>query len=333
MKKGRWLWIPVGLVLLMLSACGTAEQAEDAGSGEDAVNEEDAVNGEDAVKEEDTVNEEEGLTDAVTDSAREEAAEETDGGSENVVTDENNEMAVEPDVKGTVSLSILGDSISTFEGWIPEGNSVFYPQNGMVQDVSRTWWKIVLDETGFALCVNGSSSGSTCRGDSLASDPMIGCSDFRIGQLEGADGKAPDVIIVYMGTNDVVESIPIGGNDGTKPVEEGYVDQFSDAYTLILNKLEERYPMARIYCCTLLPVGDWGTQQPFVPFVNGVGLTSEAYSDQIRTIAQNRGIPVIDLYYCGITIDNMSEMTSDGVHLTPEGMRCVAEAVLECIVK
>ena len=65
-------------------------------------------------------------------------------------------------VEKGMKLSILGDSISTFDGWIPEGNSAFYPQNGTVKEVSQTWWKLVLDELGLELYTNGSSSGSTC---------------------------------------------------------------------------------------------------------------------------------------------------------------------------
>lgn len=234
--------------------------------------------------------------------------------------------------KRGMKVSILGDSISTFEGWIPEGNSVYFPDNGAVQDVSQTWWKIVLDELGLTLCMNGSSSGSTCCGDSRSEDVKAGCSDYRISQLTGSDGAVPDLIIVYLGTNDLVESIEIGDNDGTRPVEEGVVDNFSDAYSLILDKLERQYPAAQVYCCTLLPAGNWGTEDsPFVTFVNGQGLTSEDYSKQIEKIARNRGIPVIDLYRCGISIDNMQEMTSDGVHLTPDGMRCVADRVLKSI--
>lgn len=259
------------------------------------------------------------------------AAEKNDRNTTDHVKEESQENDSTPDPE--IRLSILGDSISTYEGWIPEGNSVFYPLGGAVQDVSQTWWKIVLDEAGFALCANGSSTGSTCVGDSRAPDVKAGCSDSRISQLSGADGQAPDIIIVYMGTNDVVESVRIGDNDGLQPVEEGLVEDFSDAYTLILDKLKAQYPSARIYCCTLLPLGDWGTDQPFVAFVNGLGLTSEAYSDRISAIAKNRGLPVIDLYHCGITIENMSEMSSDGVHLTPAGMRCVADAVLDGITE
>ena len=234
-----------------------------------------------------------------------------------------------------MKLSILGDSISTFKGWIPEGNLVFYPENGAVKDVAQTWWKIVLDELGLTLCANGSSSGSASFGYSQEADPMYGCSDHRISQLAGADGEAPDIIIVYMGTNDVLMSAAIGDNDGLQAVGEGLVGSLSDGYTMILDKIKRQYPQAQVYCCTLLLMGDWGTTeaQPFVPFVNGQNVTSEAYSERIRLIAGNRGLPIIDLEKCGITIDNMVEMTADGVHPTAEGMRLIADTVKKCLTE
>jgi len=230
-------------------------------------------------------------------------------------------------VEKGMKLSILGDSISTFDGWIPEGNSAFYPQNGTVKEVSQTWWKLVLDELGLELYTNGSSSGSTCFGDSREADPACGCTDYRISQLAGADGEAPDLIVIYMGTNDMLRGAPVGDNDGLRSVEEGMVESLSDSYTMILDKIRERYPQAQVYCCTLLPVGDWGPteSQPFIPFVNKLDMTSAAYSDRIRLIAKNRDLPVIDLENCGITLENMVEMTVDGVHPTPAGMQLIAD--------
>ncbi len=233
-----------------------------------------------------------------------------------------------------LSLSILGDSISTYTGWIPEDCSIFYPESGEVTDVSQTWWMQVLEQTGMELCVNGSSAGCTCVGDSLSlDDPLNGCSEYRISQLVGSQGRMPDVIIVYMGTNDLLKGIPLGDNDGTRCVEPGVVEDFSDAYTLILDELESNYPGAQIYCCTLLPAGDWGTEpsQPFVTFVNDLDLTSEDYSARIRVIADNRGIPVIELADCGISIDNLHEYVTDGVHPKPAGMELVAKAVLDAL--
>ena len=228
-----------------------------------------------------------------------------------------------------LSLSIFGDSISTYEGYIPEGFAVFFPRQGEVTDVSQTWWMQLLDDTGMELCANDSSAGSTCVGFSMSvDDPKYGCGGYRISELAGEQGKIPDVIIIYMGTNDLLNSVPLGDNDGTKWVAEGEIENFSDAYCLILDKIASNYPVARIYCCTLPSIGDWGIDEPFITFTNRIGLTSEDYSERIRIIAQNKGIPVIDLYQCGIDIDNMAEMTTDGVHFTPTGMEYIERAML-----
>lgn len=235
------------------------------------------------------------------------------------------EIAVEEPLR----LSIFGDSISTYVGYIPEGCADFYPEGGDLTDVSQTWWMKLIEDTGMELCSNDSSSGSTCIGESLSTDdPRCGCSDYRVSLLSGKQGQMPDVIIVYMGTNDLLIGQQIGDNDGTRAVVEGGVWKFSDAYTLMLDKIANRYPDAQIYCCTIVPVGTWGTDRPFETYTNHRGLTEEDYSERIRMIADNRGIPVIDLSHCGIEIDNLHEMTSDGVHLTPAGMECVERAVL-----
>ena len=62
------------------------------------------------------------------------------------------------------TVSILGDSISTFEGYIPEGYLAYYPGNDMtLDDVNDTWWMKMLQNTGMELLVNGSWSGSLVR--------------------------------------------------------------------------------------------------------------------------------------------------------------------------
>lgn len=227
-------------------------------------------------------------------------------------------------------LSILGDSISTFDGWITEGYACYFPMGGEVSDVEQTWWKMVLKDTKMELCVNGSSSGSTCIGDSFSVDDFqYGCSECRVGNLMGESGSFPDVIIVYMGTNDLLGSVPLGDNDGTRVVEEGMIGNFSDAYCLILDKLIAYYPNAEIFCCNLPPIGDWGPESgpTFVTFVNGLELTSEDYGRQIEIIAAAKGCKIIDLKNCGITMENMETYVTDGVHMNPEGMELIRNAV------
>lgn len=241
-------------------------------------------------------------------------------------------LATEPMQLEGVTLSILGDSLSTYEGWIPEGCTVFFPRFGELTDVSETWWMQLLDDTGMELCSNNSSAGSTCVGDSLMTGEVkYGCGGDRISLLTGSQGKMPEVIIIFMGTNDLLSGVPMGDNDGMQLVEEGEINNFSDAYTLILDKIASEYPAAQIYCCGLHQVGDWGTDQPFELVTNHLGLTAQDYSRQIQTIAANKGFVYIDLYHCGIEIDNLVQTTSDGVHYTPLGMSYVKEAVLACL--
>lgn len=351
MKRKKWTGAALCVVLVLLTACGVAGQTAENDAADMAMETGDANETEETAETgpvDSDVNRTES-TGAADSSGQTGVAggqpgdgtgqSETDAvadGEEQTAEESADAAAGAPEEPETgMKLSILGDSISTFKGWIPEGNLVFYPENGAVKDVAQTWWKIVLDELGLTLCANGSSSGSASFGYSQEADPMYGCSDHRISQLAGADGEAPDIIIVYMGTNDVLMSAAIGDNDGLQAVGEGLVGSLSDGYTMILDKIKRQYPQAQVYCCTLLPVGDWGTTeaQPFVPFVNGQNVTSEAYSERIRLIAGNRGLPVIDLEKCGITIDNMAEMTADGVHPTAEGMRLIADTVKKCLTE
>ncbi|MDE7341125.1 MAG: SGNH/GDSL hydrolase family protein [Lachnospiraceae bacterium] len=249
---------------------------------------------------------------------------------EKMVEGARREDAAEEGETAARKLSILGDSISTFDGWIPEGYACYFPMDGEVSDVEQTWWKMVLKDTEMELCVNGSSSGSTCIGDSLSADNIqYGCSECRIWDLIGNKGSFPDVIIVYMGTNDFMKAVPLGDNDGTKAVEEGMIETFSDAYCMILDKLIAYYPNAEILCCNLPPMGTWGPESgpTFVTFVNSLELTAEDYGKKIEVIAAAKGCKIIDLQNCGITIDNMKEYVTDGIHMNPEGMKLIRNAV------
>lgn len=308
-----------------LSGCGSARADESAKEDNGVKMDHNAGTG-DTEETDDGVEADDGLQ--LSDSAgADDGATQGEGGSAPTPADESVPLE-------GLGISILGDSISTYDGWIPEGFVVFYPFGGELTDVSQTWWKALIDDTGMELCANNSSSGSTCSGDSLSiEDPMFGCSDGRLSFLVGSQGRLPDIIVIYMGTNDLLNGVPIGDNDGTKLVEEGNVENFSDAYCLMLDKLESYYPTAQIFCCTLTPIGDWGEDVLFVTFQNHLGLTAEDYSNQIRVIADSKGAPVIDLYHCGITNDNLGEMTTDGTHLTRSGMECVKKAVLDVLTK
>lgn len=248
-------------------------------------------------------------------------------GGQDMAAEQDGSAETAAPLAGT-SFSILGDSISTFQGYNPVGYYTFFPENGEVSKAEDTWWQRVADDLEITLYMNSSSAGATVAGDSTGTeDPQCSCNELRTNDLSGPEGACPDRVVIYMGTNDILKAIPLGDNDGTVLVEEGEVKTFSDAYTLMLDKVQANYPLAEIYCCTLLPIGDYGTETPYVDFVNGVQLTSADYSDMIVQIARSRELSVIDLSDCGITVENLHEMTSDGVHPTSAGMERIAEAV------
>ena len=227
------------------------------------------------------------------------------------------------------TVSILGDSISTYQGWIPEGYACFYPDpDNDIKDVSQTWWMQVIQNTGMRLLVNGSWSASTVCGDSRAENSGAGCSSNRIVELMGNTGTVPDVILVYMGINDFFHSIDLGSFSGTAAYRnDHYIWDFTEGYELMLQKLQAIYPTSRIYCMTLLESNSWeGTS------VNANGNTVEDYNSRIRQVAAAHGVSVIDLRNCGIASYELGWHTSDGVHPNRKGAAKIAAYVTNALL-
>ena len=98
------------------------------------------------------------------------------------------------------SFSILGDSISTYQGYHPPHFSVYYDparcvQNGL-QGVQDTWWSKVIQHYHGTLSINNSYSGSRVAGSTFPAANQW----ERLEYLKGP--KAPDFLLIYMGYND-----------------------------------------------------------------------------------------------------------------------------------
>ena len=135
------------------------------------------------------------------------------------------------------SVSILGDSYSTFEGYLtPDTMDIWYFEGAQdarrtdVKSVSETWWMKLIKKKNWKLEVNNSWSGST-----------ICYTGYRVQAL-----GSPDIILIFGGTNDSWANAPIG--------EFKYSDwRRADLYTFrpamacMLAKIKERYPTADVY--------------------------------------------------------------------------------------
>ena len=221
--------------------------------------------------------------------------------------------------------SILGDSISTLEGYsVPEHAAFYEGVRRLEADVifpEHTWWGQVIERLCGTLLVNDSFSGSTVMKHPSYMIPSYGCSDKRTEEL-GRDGLSPDVIMVFMGTNDWgygtrVEPDKYGNND--KSV-------FSVAYSSMLEKLKKNYPQAEIWCFTL-PISKCERKENFTfPYYYG-GRHIEEYCRVIRECAYEYGCKVIDLYGANAPHD-----TIDGFHPNAKGMKTIADTVLSLMI-
>ena len=120
-----------------------------------------------------------------------------------------------------------------------------------------------------------------------------------------SDGINPDVIMIYMGTNDCCDNIKLRG-------EEGDISCFENAYKAMLEKIARNYPSAEIWCFTLGRTVDGDNTYPF-----------GEYCKVIRDCAQAYGCKLIELYEQPIIC-----ATIDGIHPNADGMKTIAGLVL-----
>lgn len=222
------------------------------------------------------------------------------------------------------SISILGDSISTFRGYIPDKNRTYFPNN-FLDDVNNTWWmKLVNKVPSFSLNTNNSYAGSKM---SPQEDQDAGGSGVE--RCEALDNGTtdPDIIIIYMGANDFVRNTPLSDNatEYVDTVPDG-VDTFDEAYLNALDKITKKYPNAEIYCCTLPFQNKLIQGKLFIK--NDLGLNIHQYNDAIRICARSFGAHVIELDETGFNMNTVNYVTGDN-HLHPNkvGMKLIAQKV------
>jgi len=151
------------------------------------------------------------------------------------------------------SISILGDSYSTFQGYLqPDTNAVWYwdnveAMNTDVHHVRETWWHQFIKKNGYRLCINNSFSGSTIcySGYKTVGPDFTDYSDrafvTRLDKL-----GCPDIIFVFGGTNDSWAGSPIGEYKYSGWTREDLFS-FRPAMACLLEKMIDRYPNVKIY--------------------------------------------------------------------------------------
>lgn len=202
------------------------------------------------------------------------------------------------------TLAVLGDSYSTFAGFIPEGNACWYnsPADHKRTDVTKveqTWWWQVANEGGYKLGAIESYSGATiCNTgyrDEDYSDRSFVTRCTNLGN--------PDIILICGATNDSWANAPIGDYKyaNWKRVDLYF---FRPAMAKMLNDIKLHYPNVEVY------------------FILNTELKKEI-NESVLEVCKHYDVPVIEL----VDIDKKSS------HPSVKGMKSIALQVLKFIKK
>ena len=211
-------------------------------------------------------------------------------------------------------LGILGDSISTYKGYIPNG-FVHFPYyassdvGGMIT-LEQTWWRITQQTLGCRLGINNSYSG-TC----VMNEYGYTTSAENISRLQHStrfDNLPPDIMIIYMGNNDALVQ-----NLNTANFEKSYRNMLNNLYTL--------YPNIQLFLGTL------SYEKYFVGkdyYEEHVLVTAEV-NRIIQSLANEYNLPIIDF----ATAYSDSSYLFDTIHPNVLGMKALANVAIDAISK
>jgi hypothetical protein len=152
---------------------------------------------------------------------------------------------------------ILGDSYSTFEGYVDasRGCGIWYPKGGReeketdVKSVEETWWHRCLEKADGKLILNSSSSGTTiCNttygGAYCPKYSFIGRLDRLLEEGFFKDKKI-DTFIVFGGTNDNWSNAPIGSLQYENWTEEDKKEALP-AICYLFDRIKNNFPDTRV---------------------------------------------------------------------------------------
>lgn len=149
-------------------------------------------------------------------------------------------------LKGQVRerISILGDSYSTFSGYIPAEYEQWYTGDTKmtdVTDVRQTWWWQVVKDGGYLLEKNDSYSGATIsyrgyHGEDYSERSFI----TRLTRL-----GSPDILLIFGGTNDSWAGVEVGAYKYENQTREDLFT-YRPALAKLLCEAQSRFPNVRI---------------------------------------------------------------------------------------
>ena len=214
-----------------------------------------------------------------------------------------------PSEPTVTKFSVLGDSYSTFEGYVdPDTNDVWeWFEDIGVTSVEQMWWHKVANQMDWVLEKNNSFSGSLiCNFDDFEHGDHYGPNSFirRMNNLGN-----PDVIFILGATNDVWQDAPFGDYVYADWTED-QLRAFRPALAYLFDSMKRLYPQAQLYYLLETDPCPGGITEE----------TREKLIESAHRIASHYGIECIDL-----------DIHKDWWHPDVQGQEDIARQVLEVL--
>lgn len=200
------------------------------------------------------------------------------------------------------TISIQGDSITTFAGTITDGNAAYYSVNHKyVNTIDATWWGLLVNECRMRLIRNNAWSGSRISGTGASAMNNIA----RCAALKNVDSKvdtyqfgAPEIIVIMAGTNDVSGNVTLGEIGSTD------VTNYIGAFTMMLRNIKTQCRNSKIVVFQLYIGNNYD-------YTNTGGTHQYEYQEAMEKVCKIYGAHYVGPEHFGISYPNTNYFTCD----------------------
>ena len=199
------------------------------------------------------------------------------------------------------TISIQGDSISTFAGTITDGNATYYSaSHKFVNSIDATWWGLLINECRMRLIRNDAWSGSRISGTGdNAMCSVARCSNIKHNNstVDTYQYGAPEIIVVMAGTNDVSGNVEMGTADGA-------VTTYMGAFKTMLANLKSQCRNAKIVVFQLY-------RGNVLDYANSGGKHQYEYQEAMANLCRRYGVYYIGPEHFDLSFPNLQYYTCD----------------------
>lgn len=200
------------------------------------------------------------------------------------------------------TISIQGDSITTFAGTITDGNAAYYSVNHKyVNTIDATWWGLLVNECRMRLIRNDAWSGSRISGTGASAMNNTA----RCAALKNVDIKvdtyqigAPEIIVIMAGTNDVIGNVALGEIGSTD------VTNYIGAFTMMLRNIKTQCRNSKIVVFQLYRGNNYD-------YANTGGTHQYEYQEAMEKVCKIYGAHYVGPEHFGISCPNTNYFTCD----------------------